>query len=343
MPKPTVTTLGEFLQAGQADYTVYDIGRRLTELSKETFSAIEHQQRPYPYPIARYAQLAILFQHKQQSQPPYIWFLTFPLDERGLLNLAARNQYLEYVVSALGHEITGELTEEQQNQLQQNPYLLTPSDHQRAALHAHVQRQYNLSPSIHFETAESYLRQPNNNDWQTIGLQGLHDCAARLEQLPNLSEAIAQQFSQYPAPVRKPLAVALEQHDVTAPVRDHLLQHLNHDDHSLATDSLRALASAVEHPRVKKHIVAHIPNATDDQLIVIATRLWPVLTNESSLLTYLDAIAELDNALFDALFQDIISLPDIRPLLLSLLAQQKQSNAVSQAVNRLKQQAGSMQ
>jgi len=336
---PTVTTLGEFLQAGQAEYKIFDIGRRLTELSQDEFAAIEHQQRPYPYPIARQAQLAILFQHKQHDQQPFIWFLQFPLDERGLLNLAARNQYLEYVVNALGHEITGEITEEQQKQLQQNPYLLTPNEHQRAALHARVQRQLKLSPSIHFETAEAYLKQPEAGiEWQQIGLQGLHDCAARLEQMPELSKAIATHFSDYPGAVRQPLAVALEQQSLTPPVRDALLESLEGSDIQLCTDSLRALASASAHPRVQKAINKRIPNATADQLVVTAARLWPVLCEEQYLLDYLDAIAELDSALFDALFQDIIALPDIRPLLLSIIAQQKQSAAVSQALTRLKQQ-----
>lgn len=339
MSAPTITTLGEFLQAGQAEYKIFDIGRCLTELSQEEFAAIEQQQRPYPYPIARQAQLAILFQHKQHDQQPFIWFLQFPLDERGLLNIAARNQYLEYVVNALGHEITGEMTEEQQKQLQQNPYLLTPNEQQRAALHARVQRQQKLSPSIHFETAEAYLRQPESGiDWQQMGLQGLHDCAARLEQLPELSKAIATHFSHYPSAVRQPLAVALEQQSLTPPVRDVLLQNLENSNAQLCTDSLRALAPASAHPRVQKAINKLVPNANADQLVVIAARLWPVLCEEPNLLRYLDAIAELDNSLFDALFQDIIALPDIRPLLLSIIAQQKQSAAVNEALNRLKQQ-----
>ncbi|MDV6315384.1 DUF3549 family protein [Idiomarina sp. HP20-50] len=339
MSVPTITTLGEFLQAGQTEYKIFDIGRCLTELSRDEFAAIEQQQRPYPYPIARQAQLAILFQHKQHDQQPFIWFLQFPLDERGLLNLAARNQYLEYVVSALGHEITGAMTEEQQKQLQQNPYLLTPNEQQRAALHARVQRQQKLSPSIHFETAEAYLKQPYAGiEWQQIGLQGLHDCAARLEQLPELSQAIATEFANYPEAVRQRLAVALEQQKITPPIQNSLLQNLESSDAQLCTDSLRALASATDHPRVRKLINDLVPKATADQLVVIAARLWPVLSEERSLLCYLDAIAALDKALFDALFQDIIALPDIRPLLLSILAQQKQSEAVGQALNRLKQQ-----
>lgn len=339
MSEQSITTLGDFLKAGQTDYQIFDIGRRLSELSHEQFDAIEHQQQPYPYPIARQAQVAVLFQHKSANQPPYLWFLQFPLDERGLLNLAARNQYLEYVINALGHEITGELTDEQQEQLQQNPYLLTPSETQRAALHAHIQCQHNLSPSIHFEAAESYLlNSKGNQDWRNVGLQGLHDVAARLMQRHDLSDAIAQDFSSYPAAVRSPLAAALEHQQIPAHLRNALLENLNSDNAELITDTMRALASASDEPRVQKHIASFIHHANADQLVVIAARLWSVLTEPKYLASYLETIAQLDATLFDALFQDIIALPSVRPQLLSLIAQQQLSEPVQQALSRLKSQ-----
>ena len=339
MSEQSITTLGDFLKAGQTDYQVFDIGRRLTEISQEQFDAIEHQQQPYPYPIARQAQIAVLFQHKSAEQPPYLWFLQFPLDERGLLNLAARNQYLEYVINALGHEITGELTEEQQQQLQQNPYLLTPSETQRAALHAHVQCQHNLSPSIHFETAEAYLLNPNDSlDWQNIGLQGLHDVAARLMQRNDISRAIAEHFASYPGGVRSPLAAALEHQSIPAHLRNALLELINTEDSEFTTDALRALASTSDEPKVQKQIASLIENANADQLVVIAARLWTVLAEPTTLNSYLNAIAKLDMSLFDALFQDIIALPTVRPQLLSLIAQQQLSEPVQQALNRLKSQ-----
>ena len=339
MSEQSITTLGDFLKAGQTEYQVFDIGRCLTELSQEQFDAVEHQQQPYPYPIARQAQIAVLFQHKSAEQPPYLWFLQFPLDERGLLNLAARNQYLEYVINALGHEITGELTEEQQEQLQQNPYLLTPSETQRAALHAHVQCQHNLSPSIHFEAAEAYLLKPNGSqNWQNIGLQGLHDVAARLMQRNDISTAIAEHFASYPNGVRSPLAAALEHQSIPAHLRNALLELINTADSELTTDALRALASASDEPRVQKQVASLIETANSDQLVVIAARLWRVLAEPTILNSYLNAIAKLDVTLFDALFQDIIALPTVRPQLLSLIAQQQLSEPVQQALNRLKSQ-----
>jgi len=291
-----ITTLGDFLKAGHTEYQVFDIGRCLTELSQEQFDAVEHQQQPYPYPIARQAQIAVLFQHKSAEQPPYLW-------------------------------------------LQQNPYLLTPSETQRAALHAHVQCQHNLSPSIHFEAAEAYLLKPNGSqNWQNIGLQGLHDVAARLMQRNDISAAIAEHFASYPDGVRSPLAAALEHQSIPAHLRNALLELINTEGSDLITDALRALASASDEPRVQKQIASLIETANADQLVVIAARLWRVLANPTTLNSYLNAIAKLDVTLFDALFQDIIALPTVRPQLLSLIAQQQLSEPVQQALNRLKSQ-----
>ncbi|MGM0526706.1 MAG: DUF3549 family protein [Pseudomonadota bacterium] len=337
----SISTLGEFLQAGQADYQIFDLGRCLTELDITQFDRIERQQRPYPYPIRRQAQLAVLFRHRKQPDNDYLWFLQLPLDERGLLNVAARDHYLEFVVNALGHEITGELTDEQQQQLKQNPYLFTPNETQRAALHARIAVQRHAAPSLYFDDAVTFLHQ-QQGDWKAVGMQGIHDCAARLQQLPEVTSAIAEQFANYPAAVRQQLAVALEHQQIPARLRDGLLKHARSTDAAIANDALRALASVATDGTVSKQIRTELANqsAMDaDRLTIIAARLWPVLEHGTALKHYVEHLAQLEMVLFDALFQDIISLPGVRPMLLSLLAQGELSESCMEALNRLRQQA----
>lgn len=330
----SISTLGEFLQAGQATYHVFDLGRCLREIDLETFERIERQQQPYPYPIRQHAQLAVLFRHRQQPDNDYLWFIQLPLDERGLLSAPARDHYLEFVVNALGHEITGSLTEQQEQQLKQNPYLFTPNETQRAALHARIAVQRRAAPSLYFDDAEAFLSR-QQGEWQHIGMQGLHDCAARLEQLPTLASAIAEQFMHYPGAVRQQLAAALEHQVVPAKLRDALITVANTSDNA-RVDALRALASCAEHGAVRKLVRQQIPNADADLLTVMSARLWPVLADTDLLRRYIDAIAHLEQVLFDALFQDIISLPELRPLVLSLLAQGQLSDDSLAALNRLK-------
>jgi len=335
----SISTIGEFLQAGQADYQVYDMGRCLRELDPEAFDSIERQQQPYPYPIRKQAQLAVLFKHRQQPDNDYLWFIQLPLDERGLLSVGARDHYLEFVVSALGHEITGSLTNEQEEQLKQNPYLFTPTETQRAALHARIAVNRRAAPSIYFDDAEAFLS-GQQNDWKNIGMQGLHDCAARLQQLPQLTATIAECFDQYPAPVRNQLAAALEHQHVPAKLRDALVAMMDNEqstDPAVKRDALRALASCAEHGSVKKLIRQLVPKADADLLTIMSARLWPALAEHDTLAQYIHQIALLDTVLFDALFQDVISLPQLRPLVLSLLAQGQLSDDSLQALNRLKQ------
>lgn len=337
----TISTLGEFLQAGNATYQVFDLGRCLTELDKAQFAAIERQQQPYPYPIQRHAQLAILFRHQQQADNDYLWFLQLPLDERGLLNTAARDHYLEFVINALGHEITGALSDEQEQQLKQNPYLFTPNDNQRAALHARIAVQRRAAPSVFFDDAANFLQTAAGN-WQQLGLQGIHDCAARLQQLPELSSAISEHFVSYPALVQQKLAAALEHQQVPAKLRDALLRaSATATSADVRNNALRALASCSEQGAVAKHIKQGLTTAeffNADGLTIIAARLWPALAEPSALAAYLKAITPLDAALFDALFQDIISLPTVRPQLLILLAQGELEADTLEALNRLRSQ-----
>lgn len=334
----SINTLGEFLQQGGAHYQVFDLGRCLAEIGVDQFDRIERQQQPYPFPIQRQAQLAILFRNKHQPDNDYLWFIQLPLDERGLLNVAARDHYLEFVVGALGHEITGALSDEQEQQLKQNPYLWTPNDNQRAALHARIAKQRGAAPSLYFDDAEAFLNQQAGT-WQNIGLQGIHDCAARLTELPSLAAAIGQQFNHYPADVRQALAIALEHQQITAKLRDELVAVVADKDTAepVKNDAMRALASCALDGSVQKLMRQQLQTALNaDQLTIIAARLWPVLTDEKALTHYLDAIASLDSVLFDALFQDITSLPDVRPQILSLLAMGRISDTTMQALSQLK-------
>ena len=331
----SISTLGEFLQAGQADYQVFDLGRCLRELEADTFDRIERQQQPYPYPIRQQAQLAVLFRHRQQPDNDYLWFIQLPLDERGLLNAAARDHYLEFVLNALGHEITANLTDEQEQQLKQNPYLFTPNETQRAALHARIAVQRRAAPSLYFDDAEAYLSRQRGN-WQDLGMQGLHDCAARLQQLPDLAAAIAEEFNHYPGPVQQQLAAALEHQLLPAKLRDAMVSLIDSGSEAKA-EALRSLASCAEHGNVKKLVRQQIEFADGDTLTIMAARLWPALADQPTLKTYIHAIAQLEPVLFDALFQDVISLPELRPLLLSLLAQDQLSETSLHALNRLKQ------
>jgi hypothetical protein len=51
MSENKISTLTEFLEQSGAKYRVFDLGRRVTKISVDTFSGFENAQQPYPYPF----------------------------------------------------------------------------------------------------------------------------------------------------------------------------------------------------------------------------------------------------------------------------------------------------
>ena len=115
----TIDTISQLLQASNSQYRLYDIGRKITKISKEQFEKIENNQLPYPAPSQGHACIAIAFWQKQSPQP-YLWLVKLPLDERGLLNQGARNHFIAIIVEALGSDLTQDANEQQEELLKSN-------------------------------------------------------------------------------------------------------------------------------------------------------------------------------------------------------------------------------
>ena len=79
----TIDTLTHFLTQAGTEFQLFDLGRQLRPLERARFERIERQEEPYPWPLQQKAWLAVHFH--QEAGKHYLWFLSFPLDERGLL------------------------------------------------------------------------------------------------------------------------------------------------------------------------------------------------------------------------------------------------------------------
>ena len=87
MSEAKITTLSEFLHQSGAKYRVFDMGRRVTKLTADEFVNFEWAKKPYPLPFQRSALFGVIFWHPEAAEKHYVWFLTFPLDEQGLLSV----------------------------------------------------------------------------------------------------------------------------------------------------------------------------------------------------------------------------------------------------------------
>lgn len=331
----TMTNLAELLSESHSDYLVYDLGRRVQAIDTDTFNAICAQQRPYPYPLQDQAWFAVVFWPKLQAEQPepFLWFLKMPLDERGLLNHAAQQEFMAHVIALLGQQITGALNDEQEQQLQQSAYLFTPSEAKRAAIHAQLTASWQRPPSRYFSAALAELQTPTDHGWQHLGLQGIHDVAARLTQYPETAQSIAAQFASYSEALQNALAEALEHTQPPQQLGDKLLPLINAPQQQLRLNALRALAGFADKPQLQTLLAQRIPEATADELVIIAARLWPALCGKGELMEpYLVRVAELKNAtLFGGIVRDLLRLPETRIFTLGLVQRNDLPVALYQA------------
>lgn len=335
----SISTLSQLLRESQSNYLCYDLGRRVQAINTTEFNAVERQQAPYPYPVQGHACFAMVFwpQQSEQEREPFLWFLKFPLDERGLLEQAAVQEYLTSVITLLGQQVTHALSDEQEQQLQQSPYVFTPAEEKRAALHAHLSLRWQRQPSVHFEGAQTALAQPEH--WQQVGVQGLHDVAARLVDAPQTQQALQQQFSDYPAPLRQATAIALEHQQLPATLRDALAaQILTLAPSDVRADLLRSLAGSTTAEATTNAITHVLQNASVDECVICCARLWqtfdPLCTPHVQLEYLLSALAQQDDKVFAALITDLLRLPMLRPHVLVTLQRDDLAQPIRQAWRR---------
>ncbi|MGQ4276047.1 DUF3549 family protein [Pseudidiomarina sp. E22-M8] len=333
----SISTLTQLLHEGQSSYLCYDLGRLVQPISNADFAALEQQAMPYPYPVQGHACFALVFWPKlaDNDQDPYLWFLKFPIDERGLLEQSSVYEFITQVITLLGQQVTHALTEAQEQQLQTSAYLFTPAEDKRAALHAQLSLRWQRPPSVHFELAQSNLEVPDQ--WQHVGVQGLHEVCARLAELPASQDAICTNFVSYPAPLRQALAIALEHQQLPVAMVESLATQLQQQSAAteLRCDLLRSLAGQVPAASSAAAITHVLQQASADEVVICCARLWrafdPMTEHAVPLERLLSAMAQQPTQVFAALLTDLLRLPSLRPHLLILLQRDDLSQQIRQA------------
>jgi len=344
-----IATLSEFLNASGVEWRVHDLSRRVKELTPELLREVEQGTRPFPTPRQQKAWLAITFwtptTANEQSIRPFIWFTALPLDERGAFQHAAMQHFMSIIVEALGEQPTADLTESQEQRLQQNPYIFKPDEARRAAFHAQISAALKQPPSIHFEHAEAYFSGRSDIDWQLLGVQGIHDLAVRNIHQPKVQLFISQNFLNFPEPLQEALSLALEQVILPSALQQNLLAlrtQLQSQSHSVLIRLLRSVSGRAAEPDLQqwlRQLLAEPSQATEQQelLLVIAARCWEALQEPKLLELYFTQVAQLDINLFVALYKELVSVTELRLHCLGLLYQSNLNLDLQQAFQALKQ------
>ncbi|MEJ3599028.1 DUF3549 family protein [Vibrio vulnificus] len=322
----TIHTLSQLLNASDCQYAIYDLGRRINPISQAQFTEIEKGSAPYPYPLQRKANLAIVYWNEQKQ--PWIWFLKFELDERGLLKQADIGNFIKFVVEAMGTRLSQEMSEEQQQKLANNPYTFKPSEDKMAVFHSLVRAQLQLSTSQYYEHAQIYFQGKLGwENWQTVGLQGITDICARLEQEQN-GVLIRKALTHLPSTPLYALLGALEHVTLPEKLTARLIELTEseiakpHPDLFLLSALIRALSGAKQ-AQVKplmNTLLASPRLSHQEVLIGIAGRAWHWLAETEVAQLFLVRLAQTGNQnLFNQLFADLVMLPQLRMVLLPLL------------------------
>jgi hypothetical protein len=346
----TIDTISQLLHSSNSQFRLYDIGRKIDKIPKDLFEKIELNQIPYPTPSQGHACFAIVFWQKQSPQP-FLWLLKLPLDERGLLNQGARNHFIAIIVEALGADLTQSVNKDQEELLKNNPYLYTPAQYKLASLNSKIKFELKQTASEYLSPFISYLTGENGWDnWQVVGVQGITDFAVRIKEETSTgkySELLVKALPYLPSEVLLPLCGALENETFSVDLINALLTLFKEKckltskteiNVQLQQHLLRSLASNCEHIHVKKLVAEllqqqHVPS---ELLITISGRCWLTLADNKKLMAFLEhLVASDDQALFNSVFKDLVSIPVIRPIIFQCMRAPERSAELSKAIGQL--------
>ncbi|MPW35160.1 DUF3549 family protein [Vibrio sp. B1Z05] len=324
----TISTLTQILNDSDCQFKVHDLGRRIELIANDEFENIELGRQAYPYPIQRQAQFAITYWNEQKQ--PWIWFLKFDLDERGLLSATDIGNFIKFVLEAMGSRLQKELSEEAQEQLASNPYTFKPKEDKLAVFNSQVSAELGLSASQYYAHALTYFKGDLGwSNWQTVGLQGITDICARLKESGN-ELMVKKSLPHLPTQPLYALLGALEHCDISdslaARLYDLALEQLNNPQGDLFLLSALVRALAGDKGNKLSSLVTAILSESkfshQEVLIAIAGRCWSPLQDSALAEQFLIRLAETNNQeLFNQLFADLVMQPKLRMVILPMLHQ----------------------
>lgn len=346
-PNNPVPTIADLMAKADANWRVFDMGRRIQSINKNDFAVMERGEKPYPYPLQQKARFAVLFWDQKESKQakvnnPFIWFLQFDVDELGLLNLQQRDHFISIVIKELGSAIVGN-NDSSSEKLDNHPYSFTPDQNKQASFNAKVKVALKQPASMYYEHVQSYFNNEISTDkWQELTVQGIADFAARIEDTNNESNLIAK-FDELTVQILSVLGGTLEHSTISTLLTTKLIEQqniaLDSSDHEEVFHLLRCMAGSEAKGLVKEqlsHLLAQ-PDLNEESLyLIIAGRFWDYLNDPELLNLYFDKVAQHSNQqLFAGIFADLVAVPATRASLLGLLRDPNRTAAVSRSIGTL--------
>jgi len=342
-------TLCEFLLQSGAHVQFYDLGRRVVEISTDDMFAIERQQKPYPQPFLRHASLGVLFYYTDDdgnSKDQQIWFLKFGLDEQGLLSQSARDDFLRRIIEQLAEQTLAKLEAEPESTSannvpempEDNPHGFTPREDRMACFHAKIAKKLGQTPSqFHAHAIDYFAGNPGFDQWNFVGLQGIADVAARLDEADNLA-TLSAAIPQLPATPLAALCSCLENEAIDADLSTVLgirLEHaLQENDNATVAAAIRGLSHGNDQSTLNKAVYSTLDSKAGHDVEVLATiagRAWQSLEHTDIRRAFLHSLSQCTagQRAFDHIMADLMFVPGLRKPLLDELRELRNTEGCS--------------
>ena len=332
-----INTISEFLLQAGTDYRVFDMARGIRAHGSQFFLDIESAAVPAPYPRQQHTWFGVLFFNQKMSHERYIWFVKLPLDEQGLVIGAARQQFLQIVVEALGRSLDKQ--NNPNNQLPENPFTFVPNQQQLADFNSIGRVELDMPISEHLDLVEEYLTNPKRHDWRAIPLQGIANFTASLQHIKSRHLLITH-FSTLAPDMQHALCASLENHQIDENVSSVLIKwyHQDMNDEKRLHSVLRGLCQSKARSEVNSFISLILGSEngqTSTGLMLIAARHWRCMKEPEILALFIEQLAICKDETFIGLYSDLVQIPEIRKPMLDVLRWSEKSPQLSKAIGQL--------
>ncbi len=331
-----VDGITDFLNQAGTQFKVFDMGRRIVELDKDTFLAFEQGEAPYPLPLQQQAWLGFIVWTENSDAELIIWFLRFPLDAAGKLTKGIRDDFLLRLIEQ----------KEKEESEESNPYGYKPKQEYMACFHAKAAIALGQPASSYYEHARDYFSgKPGFDQWAFVGFQGIADAVARLNENDNAA-LIASAIPQLPVQPFEALAQCLEHETIdtaiSRAIADRIETELASDEASANYISLcvRALSNSSDRELLKlqlSKILKHPVGSHPEVLASVSGRCWQALQDEATIALFLEALASCSEGqeFFNLVIVDLINIPGMQDSIHRAVRSTERSEKLSQAIGEL--------
>lgn len=366
-----MNSIQHFFSEIKCHFQCYNMGRLIQAVDQQSFIDFEQNQSPWHSPFLQYAWLAIVFWQDATPKDHSVWFLKLPLDELAKLNLLARDDFLRTLLSALDKPkgSAAKVLHSLEAALKDSPYGFQPKDEQMANFHAIVHKQFSLPASQYYQPTQEYLTDKRFfSQWSQLGIQGIADFSARLDehyidsnkQKKSNEQLLIDSLPYLPPEVFSVFAHSLENHPSSPPLTQAIYQvlintleqkTLNPQLIIVSISSIRSTAQAQDKTLQAQLIHRLLSSAIANDVELLATiagRCWLLLTNKALLSLFLEALADTQSLItkqtiqqqtaFNTIIADLMFIPNMRQNILELFRSEQRSEQLTRAIGSFFQQ-----